>query len=85
MSDGIDHVVRALRGRLAPLGVEAIEAVPGPRGGHLMGTCRIGPPGEGVVDADLRHHEVENLFVADDGKNDASTTKRFSTSCVRHH
>ncbi|HET6998420.1 MAG TPA: GMC family oxidoreductase [Solirubrobacterales bacterium] len=62
--DGIDRVATEVRRRLAPLGVEAVEAAPGPRGGHLMGTCRIGPPGEGVVDADLRHLEVENLFVA---------------------
>jgi choline dehydrogenase-like flavoprotein len=62
--DGIDHVVREVGRRLAPLGVETVEAAPGPRGGHLMGTCRIGTPGEGVVDADLRHLEIENLFVA---------------------
>jgi choline dehydrogenase-like flavoprotein len=62
--DGIGHVVREVRRRLAPLGVEAVDAAPGPRGGHLMGTCRIGAPGEGVVDADLRHLEIENLFVA---------------------
>lgn len=61
---GIDAAVGALRERLAPLGVEAIEVGPGPQGGHLMGTCRMGPPGEGVVDAELRHLEVENLFVA---------------------
>jgi choline dehydrogenase-like flavoprotein len=24
----------------------------------------MGPPGEAVVDRDLRHHQVENLFVA---------------------
>jgi glucose dehydrogenase len=63
-ADGIEHVTRELGRRLAPLGVEAVEAAPGPRGGHLMGTCRIGAPGEGVVDADLRHLELENLFVA---------------------
>ena len=62
--EGIDHAAAQVRRRLAPLGVEAIESEPGPRGGHLMGTCRIGPPGEGVVDADLRHHDHENLFVA---------------------
>ncbi|HEX5988989.1 MAG TPA: GMC family oxidoreductase [Solirubrobacterales bacterium] len=61
---GIEAAVAALRERLAPLGVEAIEAGPGPQGGHLMGTCRMGAPGEGVVDAELRHLEVENLFVA---------------------
>ena len=61
---GIEAAVAALRERLAPLGVEAIEAGPGPRGGHLMGTCRMGPPGRGVVDAEMRHHELRNLFVA---------------------
>jgi choline dehydrogenase-like flavoprotein len=61
---GIEAAVAALRERLAPLGVEAIEAGPGPQGGHLMGTCRMGSPGEGVVDAEMRHLEVENLFVA---------------------
>ena len=62
--DGIDHAVQGLRERLAPLGVEAVEVGPGPEGGHLMGTCRMGPPGHGVVDAEMRHLEVENLFVA---------------------
>jgi choline dehydrogenase-like flavoprotein len=62
--DGVDHVVGAIRRSLAPLGVESVAAAPGPRGGHLMGTCRIGAPGEGVVDPELRHLELENLFVA---------------------
>jgi len=61
---GIEAAVAGMRERLAPLGVEAIEAAPGPQGGHLMGTCRMGPPGKGVVDAEMRHLEVENLFVA---------------------
>lgn len=61
---GIDAAVAALRKRLAPLGVEAIEAGPGPQGGHLMGTCRMSAGGEGVVDGEMRHLEVENLFVA---------------------
>jgi choline dehydrogenase-like flavoprotein len=61
---GIEAAVGGLRERLAPLGVEAVEAAPGPRGGHLMGTCRMGPPGRGVVDAEMRHLEVKNLFVA---------------------
>lgn len=62
--DGIDHVGRELRRRFASLGAKGVESAPGPRGGHLMGTCRIGAPGEGVVDADLRHLQIENLFVA---------------------
>jgi choline dehydrogenase-like flavoprotein len=61
---GIEAAVAGMRKRLAPLGVEAIEATPGPQGGHLMGTCRMGAPGKGVVDAEMRHLEVENLFVA---------------------
>jgi choline dehydrogenase-like flavoprotein len=61
---GIEAAVAGMRERLAPLGVEAIEATPGPQGGHLMGTCRMGAPGKGVVDAEMRHLEVENLFVA---------------------
>jgi choline dehydrogenase-like flavoprotein len=61
---GIDAAVGALRERLTPLGVEAIEAGPGPEGGHLMGTCRMGPPGRGVVDGEMRHLEIENLFIA---------------------
>lgn len=32
---------------------------------HPVGTCRIGRPGEGVVDPDLRVYGVENLRVAD--------------------
>jgi choline dehydrogenase-like flavoprotein len=62
--DGIDRVIEQVRQRLAPLGAGAVEAAAGPRGGHLMGSCRIGAPGDGVVDADLRHLEIENLFVA---------------------
>jgi choline dehydrogenase-like flavoprotein len=63
-SDGLAHVVEELWERLAPLGVEEIQSQPGPRGGHLLGTCRIGDGDEGVVDADLRHLDLENLFVA---------------------
>ncbi len=32
---------------------------------HPVGTCRIGPPGEGVVDPSLRVYGVEGLRVAD--------------------
>ena len=62
--DGIDRAVQGLRERLRPLGVKSVEVGPGPEGGHLMGTCRMGPPGRGVVDDEMRHLEVENLFVA---------------------
>lgn len=62
--DGIDEAVESLHKRLLPLGVETMEVGPGPEGGHLMGTCRMGPPGRGVVDGEMRHLEIENLFVA---------------------
>jgi choline dehydrogenase-like flavoprotein len=62
--DGIADVVEQLRRRLAPLGVRDVEVRLGPRGGHLLGTCRMGSGEEGVVDADMRHLELENLFVA---------------------
>ncbi|MEQ8965815.1 MAG: GMC family oxidoreductase N-terminal domain-containing protein [Azospirillaceae bacterium] len=32
---------------------------------HPVGTCRMGPPGDGVVDGDLAVHGVDGLFVAD--------------------
>jgi choline dehydrogenase len=32
---------------------------------HPVGTCRMGPAGAAVVDADLRVHGLQNLFVAD--------------------
>lgn len=61
---GIASVLEQLRVRLAPLGVREIDAHVGPRGGHLLGTCRMGSGDSGVVDRDLRHLDVENLFVA---------------------
>ena len=62
--DGIDATVRGIERRLAPLGVTAVDARPGPAGAHLLGTCRMGSGDEGVVDADMRHLDVENLYVA---------------------
>jgi choline dehydrogenase-like flavoprotein len=62
--DGIKHVVSEVRRRLAPLGVQAIETASGPRGGHLLGTCRMGSGEDAVVDAELRHLDFDNLFVA---------------------
>jgi len=62
--DGIASVVESLHSRLTPLGVRGVTAKPGPRGGHLLGTCRMGSGDEGVVDDQMRHLDVENLFVA---------------------
>jgi choline dehydrogenase-like flavoprotein len=62
--DGIRHVVAQLSQRLAPLGVRGVEVRPGPSGGHLLGTCRMGSGDEAIVDSDLRHLDFDNLFVA---------------------
>lgn len=63
-TDGIDQAAWLLHEHLEPLGIEAMEVGPGPEGGHLMGTCRMGAPGRGVVDGEMRHLEIENLFIA---------------------
>jgi choline dehydrogenase-like flavoprotein len=49
--------------RLRPLGVEAVDERPAPAGSHLLGTCRMGRGDGAVVDADLRHLGIENLYV----------------------
>ncbi len=36
------------------------------RTAHLLGTCRMGrDPGDSVVDANCRSHDVPNLFICD--------------------
>ena len=62
--DGIEYAVAQVRRMLAPLGAEDVEAAPGPRGGHLLGTCRMESGGGAVVDSQMRHLDIENLFVA---------------------
>ena len=62
--DGVEHVAAQVRRRLAPLGVRDVEVSPGPRGGHLLGTCRMGSGEDAVIDAEMRHLDFENLFVA---------------------
>lgn len=52
------------RGRLLPVDVAAVAASPSPSF-HQMGTTRMAADAEGgVVDADLRVHGSENLYVA---------------------
>jgi choline dehydrogenase-like flavoprotein len=62
-SAAVGIVQEALERRLAPLGVSDVTVRPGPVGGHSLGTCRIGSGDDGVVDSDLRHLDVENLYV----------------------
>jgi choline dehydrogenase-like flavoprotein len=62
--DGVDRAVAQAKRRLAPLGVREIKTEPGPRGGHILGTCRMGSGDDAVVDSELRHLDLENLFVA---------------------
>lgn len=59
---GLQAVLEGLEERLRPLGARIVGRRLGGRGGHMLGTCFMGP--EGVVDENLRHHKVENLHVA---------------------
>ena len=52
-----------LETRLAPLGARFERTIPRAGGAHLLGTCYAGEA-EGVVDPNLRHHDIENLYVA---------------------
>lgn len=62
--EGWAATVAELERRLRPLGVQGVEELPGPMGSHILGTCRMGSAETGVVDGDLRHLDLENLFVA---------------------
>jgi glucose dehydrogenase len=42
--------------------VSRVLRPPGSAGGHLLGTCYMGD-GEGIVNRDLRHHRIRNLYV----------------------
>jgi len=59
---GLQHVCRELERRLAPLGARLAAHRVGGRGGHMLGTCFMGEGG--VVDANLRHHRLDNLYIA---------------------
>lgn len=63
--DGWRAIRAEIEQRLAPLRPTHVEERPGPAGSHLLGTCRMATAnGDGVVDRDLRHLDVENLWVA---------------------
>lgn len=51
-----------LERRLRPLGGRIVATLRRGEGAHTLGTCHMAASG-GVVDADQRHHELENLFV----------------------
>ena len=66
VSDYLNASYTHLRGeierRLRPLGARVASSyVYG--GAHLLGTCRMGER-DGVVDPNLRHHDLDNLYVA---------------------
>lgn len=50
-----------LEHRLRPLGARVV-ATTRFRGGHQLGTCRMGSPSNGVVDADCRVHGTSRLY-----------------------
>ena len=63
--DGWRAIRAEIEQRLAPLRPTHVEERRGPAGSHLLGTCRMATDGEdGVVDRDMRHLDVENLWVA---------------------
>jgi choline dehydrogenase-like flavoprotein len=55
------HLSGEIERRLRPLGAR-VDSTYVYGGAHLLGTCRMGERG-GVVDANLRHHDVRNLYV----------------------
>jgi choline dehydrogenase-like flavoprotein len=61
--DGIERTTAEIGRRLRGLGVREVRRKPGPAGGHSLGTCRMGSGPGAVVDRDLRHLDVENLWV----------------------
>jgi choline dehydrogenase-like flavoprotein len=59
---GLRTISRELEERLRPLGARILRQSGGGLGGHMLGTCAMGP--DGVVDENLRHHRLMNLYVA---------------------
>jgi choline dehydrogenase-like flavoprotein len=56
------HLETELDQRLAPLGAR-LDHTYTYGGSHLLGTCRMGHGDEGVVDVNLRHSAIRNLYV----------------------
>jgi choline dehydrogenase-like flavoprotein len=62
ISRGRDAMYADLERRLRPLGGRIVATFRRGEGAHSLGTCHMAASG-GVVDADQRHHRLENLFV----------------------
>ncbi len=58
---GLRAACAGLEQRLRPLGARIVARRLGGRGGHMLGTCFMGP--DGVVDENLRHHRLSNLYL----------------------
>jgi len=58
-----ERLVAELERRFAGLGGRVVAVERAGEGSHQLGTCFMGDAA-GVVDRDLRHHRLENLFVA---------------------
>jgi choline dehydrogenase-like flavoprotein len=58
----LGQVSRELEERLQPLGARVVAQRIGGLGGHMLGACHMGP--DGVVDENLRHHQIDNLHIA---------------------
>lgn len=58
---GLEELCRGLEERLRPLGARIVGRHTSVRGGHMLGTCFMGP--DGVVDENLRHHDLDNLYL----------------------
>jgi glucose dehydrogenase len=61
--DGIARTAGEVERRLRTAGPASVSRAEGPAGGHSLGTCRMGSGPGAVVDGDLRHLDVENLWV----------------------
>jgi choline dehydrogenase-like flavoprotein len=61
----LEFAYRDLQRRLRRLGAgePTVLAAPGAQGAHSLGTCYMGERG-GVVNHELRHHQIGNLYVA---------------------
>ncbi len=57
-----EHLRDEIERRLRPLGAR-VHSTYVYGGAHQLGTCRMGDS-DGVVDTNLRHHDLENLYIA---------------------